>query len=341
MKKIALLLGVFFLLLAGFLAWFVPSAFFGTPGSSVVSINLPEGIDSKQTAEILEQKGVIASAWGYEIYALIDQQADKPKPGDYMVAPGASYRDLARVFILGPKRDEIAIRILEGQTLDDVAKELSTYGVAMEEYSDLVGSRTLEKSFAPALREQFEFLSDLPPDATLEGYLFPDTYRVWKDQLPLGFVLKQLQAFAKNTEGFVEEADAQDRGLHEIVIMASLIEKEGRTPEERRMIAGIIQNRLKAGMRLQLDSTINYLTGSGRARSSLQDLEIVSPYNTYKNAGLPPGPICNPGKDSLEAALNPKASNYYFYLHDDQGKIYYARNLEEHKINRYQAYGAE
>ncbi len=339
MKKIALLLGVFFLLLAGFLAWFVPSAFFGTPGSSMIDVSLPEGTDSKQVAQILAHKGIIASAWGYEIYSLIDRPAKNPKPGNYTVAPGASYRDLARVFALGPKRDEISIRILEGHTLDDVAKELSTHGVTLDEFSDLVGSRALEKQFAPALREQFEFLSDLPPDATLEGYLFPDTYRVWKDQLPLGFAFKQLQAFAKNTEGFAVEADAQGRDLHEIVIMASLVEKEGRTPEERRMIAGIIQNRLKMGMRLQLDSTVNYLTGSGRARSSLEDLEIESPYNTYQNAGLPPGPICNPGKDSLEAALRPRASDYYFYLHDDQGKVYYARNLEEHIANRYQAYG--
>lgn len=341
MKKVALLLGIVFLVLAGFLVWFVPSAFFGTPGSSAVNVNLPEGVDSKQVADILARKGVIASARGYEIYAVIDQKAQKPKPGDYMVAPGTSYRDLARVFVLGPERDEISIRILEGQTLNDVAKGLMNWDVSLDEFGDLAGNREAGKPFAPALREQFVFLSALPQSATLEGYLFPDTYRVWKDQLPLGFVLKQLQVFAKKTEGLAEQAKKQGRDWHEIVILASLVEKEGRTPEERRLIAGIIQNRLKIGMRLQLDSTINYLTGSGRARSSLQDLEIESPYNTYENAGLPPGPICNPGLDALESALNPQASDYYFYLHDDQGKIYYARNLEEHKVNRYKAYGAE
>lgn len=341
MKKIALSLGVVFLLSAGFLAWFVPPAFFGTPGSTMVSVNLPEGVDAKQTAEILSHKGIIVSARGYKIYAMIDRQADKPKSGVYTVTPGASYRDLARVFVLGPKRDEISIRILEGQTLNDVAQEMMNWNVPLDEFGDLAGDRDSGKSFAPALREQFKFLASLPQDATLEGYLFPDTYRVWKDQLPLGFVLKQLQAFDKNVRDLAEQVGQSGRDWHEVVILASLVEKEGRTPEERRLIAGIIQNRLKIGMRLQLDSTINYLTGSGRARSSLEDLEMESPYNTYKNAGLPPGPICNPGKDSLEAALNPRISDYYFYLHDDQGNIYYARNLEEHKVNRYKAYGAE
>ena len=91
-------------------------------------------------------------------------------------------------------------------------------------------------------------------------------------------------------------------------------------------------------MPLQSDATINYITGSGRARPTLNELESESDYNTYQNKGLPPGPICNPGLDSLKAAYNPTKSSYYYYLHDKDGKIYYAKNLEEHKKNRWQAY---
>lgn len=341
MKKILFLVGLILLAGALFLAWFVPSAFIGSPSSSSVPIMIPENANAKMVADLLANKGIITSGFGYQVYSYVDVAARHPRSGEYVVAPGASYRSLARLFTLGPTRNEITIRILEGATLEDVGLELGKWDVTARSFSDLVGSAKQRTAFSAPLRQQFDFLKDLPASATLEGYLFPDTYRVWKDQLPLGFVLKQLQEFSKQTDGYVAEAAKQGRSLKDVVTLASMVEKEGKTLDEKKMIAGIFLNRLKDGMRLQSDATVNYVTGAGRARPSFEDLEVDSSYNTYKHDGLPPGPICNPGKDSLEAALHPTSSDYYYYLHDDSGKIYYAKTIEEHKANRVKAYGTE
>jgi UPF0755 protein len=339
MKKILLLIGLVFLALAIFLAWFVPSAFIGTPTQSSVPVQIPEKATSDQVAKLLADKGIIVSSLGYRLYALLDAQAGHAVVGEYAVTPGASYRSLARQLALGPTRDEITIRILEGSRLRDIGQELVKWQVTGASFRDLAGDAQASKPFSSALRNQFPFLKALPSDATLEGYLYPDTYRVWKDQLPLGFVLKLLNEFGKKTEGYEAQATSQSRTLHEVVILASMLEKEGRTADEKKMIAGIFLNRLKIGMRLQSDATVNYVTNAGRARPTLEDLEADSPYNTYRHDGLPPGPICNPGQDSLEAALHPTPNGFYYYLHDNDGKIYYAKTAEEHKANRAKAYG--
>lgn len=339
MKKILLLISLIILAGAIFLAWFLPSAYVGSPASTSVPVQIPENSTAGSVAELLSKKGIILSPLGYKIFSYLDTGARHPRAGDYAVFPGSSYRVLARQFSLGPSRDEITIRVLEGSTLQDVNLELGKWGVTTRSFADLVGDTKQGKTFSTPLRQQFEFLKSLPAKASLEGYLFPDTYRVWKDQLPLGFVLKQLQEFGKQTEGYAAEATKQGRKLDEVVTLASMVEKEGKTLDEKKMIAGIFLNRLKLGMRLQSDATVNYVTGAGRARPSLDDLEVDSSYNTYKHDGLPPGPICNPGKDSLEAALHSTPSNYYYYLHDDSGKIYYAKTIEEHKANRIKAYG--
>ncbi len=339
MKKIYLIASLFILLSAFFLAWFIPSAFIGSPAPTNVEFRLGTGVGVSDLAQALEARGIISSALGYKIYAVIDPASRKAKAGDYEIAPGSSFRSIMRQFALGPASNEREIKIIEGSTISDLSAQLAKYGVSATSMTSLVGDSVKGKPFAADLRKQFSFLSALPPKVSLEGYLFPDTYRVWKDQLPLSLVLKQLNAFDKNTQGFVDESAKQGRSLEEVVILASIVEKEARTPEERRVIAGIFLNRLKNHMRLQSDATVNYVTNAGRARPSITDTQVDSPYNTYQNDGLPPGPICNPGKDSLDAALNPTKSDYFYYLHDDSGKVYYARTLEEHKANRYKAYG--
>ena len=339
MKKILLFISIIIIAGAVFCAWFFPSAFIGSPSQQTVAVQIPESSSVSQIAQILQDKGIITSAWAYRLFSKIDKTTQNAKSGTYNIAPGSSYRDIARFIALGPARDEVTIRLIEGYSLPDLQVEMQEYDVSATSYQDLVGDFANKKPFSAGLRDQYDFLKDLPADATLEGYLFPNTYRVWKDQMPLGLVLKLLNEFQKQTQGFAEKAAEQNRSLHDVVILASIVEKEGKTPEERRMIAGIYLNRIKIGMRLQSDATVNYVTKAGRARPSLDDLEVDSPYNTYQNDGLPPGPICNPGLDALDAALNPTPNDYYYYLHDDEGNVYYARNIEEHKANRYKAYG--
>jgi UPF0755 protein len=339
MRKIILLLGILLLAAGIFTAWFFPVAYVGAPAEFTIKISIQENSSVDDIALLLNQKGIITSVYGYQFFSLLDESARRAIPGEYDLAPGASYKQIARQISLGPKRNEITLQFIEGQTLDDWQSKLILSGVSATSVSDLVGDARTGKSFAKGLEEQFDFLKSLPQGASLEGYLFPNTYRVWKDQLPLGVALKQLSEFDLQTRGFAEAAVSDGRTLHEVVTLASIVEKEGRNHEERRNIARIFLNRLKIGMRLQSDATVNYVTGANNPRPTLSDLETISPYNTYKNEGLPPGPICNPGKDALDAALNPADNNYYFYLHDEEGNIYYAKNAEEHKLNRWKAYG--
>ncbi len=339
MRKLLFFLAIIFLAASVFIAWFFPSAYIGSPADFSITVTIPKDASVQDIALLLQQRGIITSATGYQIFSVINNTAKISQPGDYEIAPGSSYQQIARQISLGPKREEITMQFIEGQTLDDWQSKLIMAGVSATSVADLVGDTRVGKSFAKGLEEQFPFLQDLPEGTSLEGYLFPNTYRVWKDQLPLGIALKQLNEFERQTDGFAESAASQGRTLHEVVTLASIVEKEGRNPEERRNIARIFLNRLEIGMRLQSDATVNYVTGANNPRPTLKELEIQSPYNTYRNAGLPPGPICNPGKDALDAALNPADNNYYFYLHDEEGNIYYARNSEEHILNRWKAYG--
>lgn len=169
-----------------------------------------------------------------------------------------------------------------------------------------------------------------------EGYLFPDTYFLDKNITPAEAIQIMIQNLeSKTTEEMKKETEKGGFSFYEILILASLIEKESfDSSEERKIISGIIRKRLKSNMALQIDATIAYLTGKPSSKLTEEDLKIDSPYNTYKYKGLPSGPIANPGLDSIMAAIYPKDSPYWYYLHGKNGKIRYARNLDEHKTNK-------
>lgn len=312
------------------LIWFVPRAWMSTATSQSPSIEIrvANGWSATQIAYVLEQKKVIDSALGYRLFAYIDKTARQGKAGIYTLHAGASYKDIARVLRIGPVRADAEFQIIEGWDISDIQKILQTHGVDID----------LFKISASDWKSQYPFLADLPRGATLEGYLFPDTYQVYIDLLPDGLLKKQLDAFSLRAPRLIEEAKKQGKSLHQIVTMASIIEKESR-PADRKVIAGIFWNRLRIGMPLQSDATVNYVTRGGRARPTFDDLAVASPYNTYTVKGLPPGPISSPSEDALEAALFPTKSDYLYFLHDENGKTYFASTFEEHQQNRVKAYG--
>jgi UPF0755 protein len=167
-----------------------------------------------------------------------------------------------------------------------------------------------------------------------EGYLFPDTYlflpTVSEDEVL--FALRQ--NFNKKILTLEGELEAFGKPLSEVVTMASLLEKEARSMTVRQTIAGILWKRLEKNMLLQVDAVFGYIKGRPTYSPSFEDLEIDSPYNTYRNKGLPPGPIGNPGLDALLAAMTPEQTTYYFYLSDRQGNMHYSTTFEEHRANR-------
>lgn len=167
-----------------------------------------------------------------------------------------------------------------------------------------------------------------------EGYLFPDTY-IFPPGSDVDSIVASMRAnFNEKTKSLLNDIQASDRSLSDIVIMASLVEKEARTSAVKRIVAGILWNRLKLGMPLQVDAVFGYIFHRETYSPSFADLKVDSPYNTYTHAGLPPGPIGNPGLDSLEAILHPTKTNYLYYLVDKKGDIHYATTYATHQANQ-------
>lgn len=243
------------------------------------------------------------------------------------------------------KAPDEQITIIEGWGAKDIGEMLGKKGI-LQPAEFMSAQKNFDSSGYPALASK-------PAKADLEGFLFPDTYRIAAgpnlatSTIAQGILKKLLDNFSlKFTEQMREDAAAKGRSIYEIVTLASIIEKEtGRNvtsaagrealDEERKIIAGIFYNRLEIGMALESDATVNYITGKNDPAVLNSDTEIDSPYNTYKYRGLPPGPICNPSLSSLLAAIYPKDNNYVYFLHaQPNGQVYYAKTYEEHLANK-------
>jgi UPF0755 protein len=227
----------------------------------------------------------------------------------------------------------IKVTIPEGYKTFQIEASLIAAGLPVQasELQEAVGIS------APLARELFEldFLSDLPPRATVDGFLFPDTYFFARDSDLHGIVQKMLENFGEKVEEPLRvKIKARGKNLYEVVILASLLEKEVRTFEDMKIVSGILWKRMEIGMPLQVDATLAYLTGKKTGEITNDDKEIDSPYNTYKYRGLPPSPIGNPGLNAIRAATEPASSDYLFYLSTPQGETIFSKTLDEHNQNR-------
>lgn len=244
------------------------------------------------------------------------------------------------------KAPEIKITIIEGWTIKNITEIL--------EKKDYIKSQDFKNALIIFDRSKYPILKSLPKNSNLEGYLFPDTYVVFKPNKtdPKIFANELLKKTLTNfSQKFTPEMEDRARALnmsvHEIITLASIIEKEtGRNAlaleeknaleKERKIISGIFYNRLNEGMALESDATINYITGNNNPTPALNDLAIISPYNTYKNKGLPIGPICNPSLSSILAALYPEKTDYFYFLHiQPSGQPIYSKTFEEHVKNKF------
>jgi UPF0755 protein len=168
-----------------------------------------------------------------------------------------------------------------------------------------------------------------------EGYLFPDTYRFYKDSTPEIIISKMKSNFDKKiTSDILNEQTAVKKDLKDIVAMASILEEEVKSTEERKIVAGILWKRLSLNMGLNVDSSLTYILGKTSAELTEQDLKNKSAYNTYVHRGLPPTPISNPGLDAILSALHPTTTKYFYYLTGNDGATHYAMTLEEHALNK-------
>jgi UPF0755 protein len=339
-RRFFLILGLLLpvIVLAGFL--FVNAAWMSNPGATQPkSISVSSGDTLRTVAGQLELRGVIGYALGYRLYGWLDSSAKHPKAGEYQIRPGSSYRAIARVLAAGPQREEVSITVIEGKTVDDEVALLRSMDVKPDIFWGMVGKSKNALPFDRSLADTYPFLASLPKGASLEGFLFPDTYRVWKDELPESLVKKQLKEFQDGIVDMYEKHRiASKMSWNEAVTLASVIEAEVKGDADRRIVAGIFLRRMRDGMRLQSDATTRYVLDSGRTRVTAKDLEQNSPYNTYLNDGLPPGPINNPGLSSIRAVFEPTETPYYYFVTDPKGDVLYARTYEEHKRNIERAY---
>jgi UPF0755 protein len=269
-----------------------------------------KGSSASQIGTKLESAGLIKSALAFKIYIQFTGQSGKLQSGEFRLSPSFSMFQNISALFNGPA--EVWVTIPEGLRREEIAAK-----------------------FAMALDKDTAFYNDvLLGSKGKEGYLFPDTYLFPTDASASAVVKKMADTFAAKTQGLIPTGTSLT--FSESVILASLLERETKTDAERPIVAGIILNRIRIGMALQVDASVQYAVGTSKdwwPILSLVDLKINSSYNTYKFAGLPPAPIANPGLSSLKAAFNPATTDYLYYIHDSAGQIHYAKTLSEHNAN--------
>lgn len=275
-------------------------------GSGTTRVVIPPGATFRVAADSLHRAGVIGSTRLFRLYASLRGHDRRIRAGTYVMSRGMSWPAVVSALTQGTGLIR-TVTIPEGYAIADIAPLLArTLGI--DEDSILVATRD------SAMRERLDV-----PTPTLEGYLFPDTY-----SFPDGTSGRvAVETMVKRFEQVWQpewDAKLQQMALtrHDIVTLASIVEKEAKLPAERAVIAAVYLNRLRVGMKLQADPTVQYALGRHASRLFYKDLRVDSPYNTYEHAGLPPGPIASPGKASIVASVNPAAVPYrYFVAHPD------------------------
>ena len=306
-KILIVLSALFSVLLVFYLTVFQAPANF--PDGGVITIS--EGANLSEIAKQFENEEVVRSSFALKNLVRLLKGEREVFAGDYNFNSKVNLLKVAQMITRGEfGLVPIKITIPEGSTVNEMS---------------LIFERDLD---------QFNVEEFLELALSKEGYLFPDTYFF----LPTVTPKKIVKVMGENFETRIEELNGDitefGKTLPDIVIMASLLEKEARTTETRRTISGILWNRIAIGMALQVDAVFLYINGKNTFELSLDDLKIDSPYNTYLYPGLPYGPIANPGLNALKAAINPIETNYFYYLSDLEGNIYYSETFEGHKLNK-------
>lgn len=296
--------------------------------SARVNFTVEKGQTGKTIAENLATLELIPSEWAFYKYIKDEEIAPKIEAGKFVLKKSYTIPEIAE-FLTKSRSDEIVVTIREGLTVQQVDAYLSENNILPE-----TSFIECAKNCTPT--ERLSILDSKPADQNYEGYLFPDTYFVDPETVtPQGLFNRMLGNFEKKLDSELRSQIAQ-RGysIHQIVTMASLIEKESRNDDEKAIISGILWKRLEEGITLGVDATVRFALNKWTEPLTVDDLDIDSPYNTRRFGGLPPGPISNFSVSSLRAAVNPEASEYYYYLHDPSGRIHYGKTNAEHNENK-------
>ncbi|MCD6291076.1 MAG: endolytic transglycosylase MltG, partial [Anaerolineae bacterium] len=308
-----------------------------------VLFTIEPGETAAQIAERLQQEGLITDAGLFRLYIRHQGIDSKLEAGEFELSPSMTIPEIAQA-LQQARAEEIVVTIPEGLRAEEIAEILEKKKVTDgDAFLALVREGNPTNVGLPS----YEFLSDRPPGASLEGYLFPDTYRFPANAQPAEVLRMFLDNFGRRvTPELRKEAVDKGLSLYKVLTIASIVERETALPEERPIIASVYLNRLAKGMYLNADPTVQYAMGyqpdTGQWWKTPVTLEeyrsVISPYNTYLNPGLPPGPICSPGLSAIEAVIRPAKTDYLYFVAKGDGSHAFARTLKEHEANikRYQ-----
>jgi len=299
-----------------------------------IEIEIPLGSSSSTIGNILEENEVIKDSRIFRFYIKFKNESDF-QAGTYTFTQANDLDEIIEILksgrvLLDPT---FVVTIPEGKNIEEIADIYSRHlNFSKKDFLEKVN----DEEYIEELMEEYSVIltEDILQDGIrtpLEGYLFPATYEFYESDPSVEIVVeKMLEKTIEILRDFQSEILNGEYTMHEVFTFASILEKESRTDDERKMISSIFHNRLDIGMPLQTDPTVLYALGEHKDRVLLEDLEVDSPYNTYLVNALPIGPIANFGLGSLQATLEPEESDYLYFLHDYDGKIYYAETHDEH-----------
>ena len=317
-------------------------------GSAPVVFVVRPGEAVSQVSDELEKSCIIGSAFTFRLRVSVTNTGDKFQAGSFTLTPGSDYDSIIKVLTTSHAVASTKITVIEGLRLEEIAESLGKQGV-VSPTSFL--SKTTTPDGAAVYSDTFLAQSGKPADKGLEGFLFPDTYDIARhssddSDVVIKTMLSQMESkFTPDMLSAIpqRQIDGQPANVYQILTLASIIQREGVVPDELPTISSVYWNRIAQGTVLNADPTSQYANGKEGAWWPVLTIDMVhidSPYNTYDNRGLPPGPICNPGLLAIQAAINPANTNYFYFVakNDGSGTHAFAATLQEQEQNiaRYQ-----
>lgn len=326
-KKIIVLIVVLLVLVVG--KTYINNSIEAVSPNNVVEkeINIPNGTSVNNIAKILKENNLIKSSKLFVILSKVNKTNKQYKAGIYNLNTSMNQEQIMNELVKGGKlKKTVTFTIPEGFEIDQIAERLNKVGlVDKDRFIRLTTNVSLFK-------DKYQFLKSIPEGQSLQGFLYPDTYEVYKDATEEEIIKKMLDNFKKiYTKDIQEKASELGMNTNQVVTLASIIEREAMVESERKIMSGVFHNRLKINMPLQSCATVQYILGERKPVLSNKDVEIDSEYNTYKNLGLPPAPIASPGKASIEAAVSPEKVDYLFFVRTgSDGSHTFSKSYEEH-----------
>ncbi len=315
-------------LIAGTVTWHILIVRPADPAAETLLLEVRPGSSFRAVTRQLADTGVIRSALPLELWGRANGLSGRIQAGRYLVSAADPPQETVRRMAAGDAVfDELVITIPEGWSLDDIERYMASLGLfSLEEFRQAAVMQDAYRDFA--------LLADLEDDTILDGYLFPDTYRIFSDSTPVSIVRRMISAFSLRLDSELRQQIAESGlDLHDVLTLASVVQKEAGGPQEMPAVAGVFLNRLEIGMRLESDATVNYVLGTSKRQPTFADTDVDDPYNTYEYPGLPPGPIGNPGLDAIRAVLQPEEHDFFFFLHPLNQPIVLSRTFAEHLEN--------